>query len=328
MLVLNAQEVRKALPMGECIAAMKKAYSALSAGKAEVPLRMRLNVKPHDGMSIFMPAFVEEENSQALAVKIVSLFTNNPSKGLPLIQAAVLMLDEETGSVEALIEGASLTAIRTGAGCGAATDVLARNDAKTFAIFGVGVQSRTQLEAVCTVRQIETVWVYSPNSEQVKVFIAEMAGRGPIPRDIRAANDPQEAVAEAEIISAATTSHTPVFPDRDVKQGTHINAAGTHTADGIEIPEETIARSRITVDSRAATRVESGEIAIPLQNKLITESDVVEIGEVFLGKAAGRTSLKQITFFKSVGVAVQDALAGRLALENAQRMDLGTKVAW
>jgi ornithine cyclodeaminase/alanine dehydrogenase-like protein (mu-crystallin family) len=328
MLILNAQDVRKALPMGECVEAMKQAYAALSSGAAEVPLRTRLAVKPHEGMSILMPAFVDDANGQSLAIKLVSFFTKNPARGLPLIHAVVLVFNPETGALEAILEGGTVTAIRTGAGCGAATDLLANPDAKTVAIFGAGVQARTQLEAVCAVRQIETAWVYSPNAEHVQKFIHDLAGHGAIPKDLRAAASAQEAVHQADIISAASTSHTPVFDNADVKTGAHINAAGTHTAEGIEIPIETIARARITVDSRSATAVESGEIAMPLAQNLIKQSDIAEIGEVVLARAAGRSSAEQITFFKSVGVAVQDAVAGRLAVENARKLGLGTEVDW
>lgn len=327
MLILNASEVRRALPMGECIAAMKQAYAALSAGTAEVPLRTRLTVAPHEGMSILMPAFVDE-GEQALAVKLVSLFSRNPQRGLPLIHAVVLVFDPQTGALEAVLEGGAVTAIRTGAGCGAASDLLARPEAKTLAIFGAGVQARTQLEAACEVRNIETAWVYSPNPDQVAKFIGELAGVGRIPGDLRAAASPQAAVAEADIISTATTSHEPVFAAADVRPGTHVNAAGSHTAEGIEVPAELVARARITVDSRSATQVESGEIAIPLQAGLIQESDIAEIGEVVLGKAAGREDSQQITFFKSVGVAVQDAMAGRLAVANARKLGIGTEVEW
>jgi ornithine cyclodeaminase len=327
MLILNANEVRQALPMAECIAAMKQAYAALSAGTAEVPLRARLNVAANEGMSILMPAFVNEAE-QALAVKIVSLFSQNPKRGLPLIHAVVLVFDPQSGALEAVLEGGAVTAIRTGAGCGAATDLLARPDAKTLAIFGAGVQSRTQLEAACEARQIETAWIYSPKPEQVAKLIADLAGKGRIPRDLRAAASPEEAVQNADIISSATTSHAPVFAPGDVRDGTHINAAGTHTAEGIEVPAELIARSLVTVDSRSATPVESGEIAIPLKQGLIKESDIHEIGEVVLGKAQGRTSPEQITFFKSVGVAVQDAMAGRLAVANARRLGIGTEIKW
>ncbi|MCL5429566.1 MAG: ornithine cyclodeaminase family protein [Chloroflexi bacterium] len=328
MLILNAGEIRQALPMAECIEAMKRAYAALSAGKAEVPLRLRLPVKPNEGLSIFMPAFVDDEAGQALAVKIVSLFDRNPARGLPFIHAGVLVLNAETGAVEALLEGGSLTAIRTGAGCGAATDVLARKDARTLAIFGAGVQARTQLKAACEVRDVETAWVYDLNSEQVQTFLSEMAARGRIPKDLRAAQTPAEAVENADIISAATTSNTPVFADRDLKPGAHINGVGSYTPGMQEIPDETVARARVTVDSRSAAQAESGDIAIPLQKKSIEETQIAEIGEIILGTQPGRSAPEQITLFKSVGVAVQDAVAARLAVKNARKLGLGTEVEW
>lgn len=328
MLILNSNEVRQALPMAECIEAMKGAYAALSAGKAEVPLRLRLPVKPNDGLSIFMPAFVDDEAGQALAVKVVSLFDKNPARGLPFIHAGVLVLNPETGAVEALLEGGSLTAIRTGAGCGAATDVLARKEACTLAIFGAGVQARTQLAAACEVRDIETVWVYDSNPTQVKTFIAEMAGQGRIPKHLRDAHNSTEAVLDADIINTATTSKTPVFIDSDLKPGAHINGIGSYTLNMQEIPAETIARARLTVDSRSAAQVESGDIAIPLQKMLIEESEIAEIGEVISGKRPGRSSAQQVTLFKSVGVAVQDAAAAQLAVKNARKNGLGTEVEW
>ncbi|MEZ4644197.1 MAG: hypothetical protein R3E31_15940 [Chloroflexota bacterium] len=170
MLVLSAQDVREALPMAEAIAAMKRAYAALAAGRAEMPLRAQLPVAPHEAVSLFMPAFVQDEAGDALAVKVVSVFPHNVDKGLPLIHAAVLVLEAETGRPLTLLEGGTLTAIRTGAGAGAATDLLARPNSYVAAIFGAGVQARTQLEAVCTVRPIEKVWVYDPNPERAGRF--------------------------------------------------------------------------------------------------------------------------------------------------------------
>ncbi|MBI3158565.1 MAG: ornithine cyclodeaminase family protein [Chloroflexi bacterium] len=328
MLILDAAEVRQALPMGECISAMKGAYAALSAGQVEMPPRMRLPVGPHDGLSLFMPAFVDDVEGQALAVKIVSVFNRNPARGLPLIHAAVLVLSAETGAVEALLEGAALTAIRTGAGSGAAIDILARPDAAALAVFGAGAQARTQLEAACTVRAIETAWVYDPSVERCTALIAEMAGRGPIPNDLRAAGTPREAVREADIVCAATTSANPVFDDADLRPGTHISGVGSYTPQMQEIPAETIARARVVVDSRVAVLAEAGDLVIPLQAGQTRAADIAELGEILTGTAAGRTNDRQITFFKSVGVAVQDAAAARLALANARRLGLGTEVAW
>jgi ornithine cyclodeaminase/alanine dehydrogenase-like protein (mu-crystallin family) len=161
MLILTADDIRKALTMRDVIEAMKSAYASLSDGRAVVPLRTRLPVPPHEGLSLFMPAYVQTENSEALAVKIVSLFPGNQKRGLAFIQAAVLVLEADSGRALALMEGSSLTAIRTGAGSGAAIDILARPDSRILAIFGAGAQGRTQAEAACSVRAIETVWVRS-----------------------------------------------------------------------------------------------------------------------------------------------------------------------
>ena len=328
MLILNADEVRQALPMAACVEAMKYAFSALSSGEAEAPLRTRLAVPGHDGLALFMPAYVNSPEGQALALKTVTLFDQNPARGLPLIHAAVLALDPVDGRILALLEGSALTAIRTGAGCGAATDILANPEAKTAAIFGAGAQARTQLEALCTVRPIERAWVYAPRADQVQALIEEMAGGGAVPQDLRSAASPEEAVRAADIISAATTSPTPVFEHRHLKAGAHVNGAGSYTAEMQELPAETLAAALVSVDSRSAARVESGDISIPTDQGLISEDDIIEIGEIIAGKQPGRSTTEQFTVFKSVGVAVQDAVAASLALERARELGLGSEVDW
>lgn len=328
MLILSADEVRKALPMRECIEAMKGAFAALSSGQVEMPLRARLPVTSQDGISLFMPAYLQASEEAALAIKIVSVFNQNPERGLPLIHAAVVVLDPQSGSIEAVMEGATLTAIRTGAGSGAATDLLARKDARTVAILGAGAQARSQLRAVCEVRAIESALVYAPQPEDVQQFIKEMAGLGPIPKNLRASNNPSEAVREADIICTATTSSTPVFEDSDIKAGVHISGIGSYTPEMQEVPSATVARASVSVDSREAALFESGDIAIPLKEGLINEEDIAEIGEIVLDQSKGRASKDEITFFKSVGVAVQDAVAGQLALKNARKLNLGTQVDW
>lgn len=329
MLILNADEVRQALPMKETIEAMKRAYASLSAGRAAAPLRTRLPIPPHEGLSLFMPAYVQTETAEALAVKIVSLFPENPKRGLAYIQAAVLVLEAETGRAIALLEGASLTAIRTGAGSGAAIDLLARADSRTAAIFGAGAQGRTQLEAACTVRQIETVWVYDSNAEQARKFAVEMAGRGPMPKDVRVAENPAQALKGADIVCTATTSSTPVFADADLKRGAHVSAIGSYTPEMQEIPAETVARARVVVDSRSATLAETGDLVKPIRAGLFTEKHIyAELGEIVLGQKGGRQSDEEITYFKSVGIAVQDAMAAQLALKNAQEKGLGQSVTF
>lgn len=327
MLILSADEVRKALPMGETIEAMKRAYASLSDGRAAAPLRTRLPIPPHEGLSLFMPAYVQTDAGEALAVKIVSLFPENPKRGLAYIQAAVLVLEADSGRALALLEGSSLTAIRTGAGSGAAIDLLARRDSKTVAIFGAGAQGRTQLEAACAVRKIETAWVCDSNAEQAQKFAAEMAGRGLIPKDLRVAVNPAQAAKDADIVCTATTSSSPVFADENLKRGAHISAIGSYTPEMQEVPAETIVRARVVVDSISATLAETGDLVKPLQSGMIKESHITaELGEIILGRKAGRGSDEEITYFKSVGVAVQDAMAAQLALQNAMKMGLGRNV--
>ena len=327
MIVLNAEEVRKALPMAEAIEVMKQAYASLSDGKADVPLRTRVSIPPHEAASLIMPAYVQAVDSEALAVKVVSLFPGNPSRGLAFIQAAVMVFDPETGQAAALLEGASLTAIRTGAGSGAAIDLLARADSRVAAIFGAGAQGRTQLEAACSVRKIEKAWIFDSDREKAVSFAREMAGKGSIPLDLQPAGSARQAVMEADIICTATTSSSPVFSDDDLKAGVHISAIGSYTPEMQEVPSETVIRARVFVDSQSAVLAEAGDLIQPMQNGRITQAHVhAELGEVLLGRKSGRLDQEEITYFKSVGVAVQDAMAAQLALHNAKRDKFGKEI--
>ena len=327
MLVLTAADVQKALPMHEAVEAMKGAYAALSDGRAQVPLRARLAIPQHDALSLFMPAFVQDDSREALAVKVVSLFPGNPVKGLAYIQAAVLAFNPETGQLVALLEGSVLTAIRTGAAGGAAVDILSRPESSRLAVFGAGAQGRTQLEAACTVRKIETAWIFDADPKRAAGLVAQLAGTGVIPRDLRVASSPQQALAQADIVCTATTSPTPVFADGDLKPGAHVTAVGSYTPEMQEIPPETVARALVVVDSRSAALAESGDLIKPMAAGLFGVDHIhAELGEIVLGRRPGRQSPGEITFFKSVGVAVQDTMAASLALENARRLGLGQEV--
>jgi ornithine cyclodeaminase len=329
MRILNANDVRMALPMREAIEGMKRAFADLSAGQAEVPLRGRLRIAPHDGLAIFMPAFVDHLDGQALALKVVSLFPGNPSRGLAYIQAAVLVLDPETGRLVGLLEGSALTAIRTGAASGAAIDLLSRPESHCLAVFGAGAQGRTQIEAACSVREIRTVWIYDPVHENSGRLAEELSGLGPIPRDLRVAGSADEAASEADVICTATTSITPVLPDASVRDGTHISAVGSYTPDMQEISTETVLRARVIVDSRSAALAETGDLIQPIRaGRMVPEHIAAELGEIVLGRAHGRQSALEITLFKSVGVAVQDAVASDMALRNAMRLGLGQEVVF
>ncbi|MCB9134252.1 MAG: ornithine cyclodeaminase [Anaerolineales bacterium] len=326
MLILNASAIRQALPMRETIEAMKAAYATLSAGRADIPLRTSLSIPSQEATALFMPAYVPGEEGDALTLKIVTLFPHNVPAGLPFIHAAVLVMDASTGQMLALLEGGTLTAIRTGAAGGAAADLLARPDSHTVALFGAGVQARTQLEAVCAVRPIEKVWIHGLSMEQIETFIADMTTR--VRATLLPAESPRQALAEADIICAATTTTTPLFDDADLRPGTHVTGVGSYTPAMIEIPPATVARARVVVDSRSACQAEAGEIIRATEQGLFDWQNAAELGEIVLGQQEGRTSLEQITFFKSVGVAVQDAAAAKLALLTAKKLGLGQKVAW
>jgi ornithine cyclodeaminase len=315
--------------MVDTIAAMKTAYAAFSSGKAQAPLRGHLSIPPHQAVSLVMPAYIQDQANEALAVKVVSVYPGNPAAGLPLIHAAVIVMEAHTGRLIALLEGGGLTASRTGAASGAATDILARKDCQVAAIFGAGVQGRTQLEAICTVRAIQTAWIFDPDQSRVSRFIQDMADYGPIPTDLRPATNSQEAVRDADVICCATTSQTPVFDDLHLKPGVHINAVGSYTQEMQEIPADTIRRAMLVVDSRQAVLIETGDILKPIQSGLISKEHIyAELGELVLGEKPGRQNESQVTCFKSVGLAVQDAAAAQVALKNAQHLGLGQSVEW
>lgn len=324
--IISRKEVAQAVKMTEAIEAVKKAYIQLSSGKAKVPLRSHIEVKRQNAVSLFMPAFLSE--SEAMGIKIVTVFPKNQEKKLPTIYATVITLDTKTGRPLAVIEGSYLTALRTGAASGIATELLAREGTEIAAIFGAGAQSRTQLEAICTVRHIKKVWVYDINKERARAFGEEMkAHESPIPFDISMADSPSQAVREADIICTATTSLVPVFNDADLKAGVHINGIGSYTPEMEEIPPETVARSKVVVDSLKATLAEAGDLIIPLKKGLISKEDIHgEIGEVAVGKIPGRESDEELTFFKSVGVAVQDVAVAELVLHRSQDLGLGFDV--
>ncbi|MGD2157889.1 MAG: hypothetical protein PVG14_07090 [Anaerolineales bacterium] len=329
MIVLNAQEVYQSLPIVNAINAMKDAFAAFSNKNAEVPLRTHLPITPYNGVSLFMPAFVMDENREAFCIKAVSVYPDNVARDLPIINAAILLFEASTGRVLALLEGSSLTAIRNGAASGAATDHLARPDCHVAAIFGAGVQGRFQLLAICEVRPVKTVWIYDPNPKKTQKFIDEISEKDSIPSDLRAANSPEEAVADADLICTATTSSIPVFKNESLKPGVHINGVGSYTPEMQEIPSKTVQRARVVVDSREAALAEAGDIIQPIESKQISSSHIhAELGEIILDQKVGRSSRNQITFFKSVGIAVQDALAAQNAYQNALELGIGQNLIW
>jgi alanine dehydrogenase len=324
--VLSRADLQRALPMSAAIEAVKAGFMQLSTGQADVPLRTPLDITPHEGLTLFMPAYLTR--SDELGLKVVSVFPHNPSRGLPIIHALVALFDAATGRPQAVMDGTYLTALRTGAASGAATDLLARQDAQVAGIFGAGVQGRTQLEAICQVRDIVKVKVFDMVPNQAQEYVAEMRGRDrPFPDDISVARSPQETAEGSDILCTATTSTSPVFAYRDLEQGVHINGVGSYTPEMQEIDVETVKKAKVVVDSREACWAEAGDLIIPMENGQIDREHVyAELGEIVSGAKPGRTNPDEITFFKSVGIAVQDVATASRALQAAESMGLGVEV--
>ncbi|MFQ6070101.1 MAG: ornithine cyclodeaminase family protein [Candidatus Aminicenantales bacterium] len=324
--IISRKDVRQAVGMAEAVSAVRKAYEQFSAGKAVLPLRIQVPVENYGGVTLFMPAYLSRSN--VLGAKIVSVFPRNEAQNLPTIHAAVIIVEAQTGKPLALMDGTYLTALRTGASSGVATELLAGKNASTAAIIGAGAQARTQLEAVCSGRRIKKVFVYDISYEQAEEFVREMKEFGPpIPSHITRADTPEQAVEEADVICTATTSTTPVFSHQALKPGVHINAIGSFTPERQEIPEETVCRSKIVVDSRKAALEEAGDLIIPIRKGMITENHIyAEIGEIAVGKLPARETEEEITLFKSVGLAIQDVAVAEVVLRRAEELKVGKEV--
>ena len=314
--ILSASDVRAALPMPKAIDAMRHAYSQLSAGKAIAPPRQHLSTEK--GVTLIMPAYLPERSE--FGIKVVSVYDDNPNLDLPRITATVLVLDPVTGAPKAFMDGASLTALRTGAGGGVAADLLARRDAKTVGVFGAGVQARAQLQAVLAVRDVTRVNLISRTQASAAQLAAEISEWMIDAPEVNLVATPEAVVQDADIVICATTSGTPLFDGNVLQAGTHITAVGTFVPEKREVDSETIRRAhRIVVDSREDCLAEAGDLIIP--NAQID----AEIGEIINGEKPGRQSDDEITFFKSVGVAVQDAVAASAVLAEAEAKGLGTE---
>ncbi|USG99155.1 hypothetical protein K1720_06285 [Thermococcus argininiproducens] len=323
MLLLSRNDLKKVLSMREAIDAVEKAFLEFYHERADVPLRTIIEIEKHNGFLLYMPSYLKE--SEALAIKVVSLYAQNPKKGLPSVLATILLNDPETGKPLALMEGTYITAMRTGAASGVATKYLARKDAKTVGIIGAGVQARTQLWAICEVREIEEALVYDLNENRAKAFAEEMSNKLGI--EILTASNPKEVAKNVDILIVATTATRPVINGEWIQNGTHINSIGWMGKDARELDSGTVKRSKLVVDSREGVLSESGDILIPIQEGIIDETHVyAELGELVAGVKAGREHEEEITLFKSVGLAIEDAITAKLAYEKALKLGVGTEV--
>lgn len=290
MRYLDATATREALSMSACIDAMERAFS----DDVEVPVRNLL------GPSLFMSGRVGDDTG----VKVVSTVPGKPF--------GIVAVFDADGACRGLVDGPTVTAIRTAAGAGLATRLLARPDARTLAMLGAGAMAHDQVMAVTEVRPVDEILVWSRDPANAGALAERVGGT--------AVEDPDEAVSAADVISTATPAREPLFDAAAVKPGTHINAVGAFTPEMVEIPPETVRNALVFVDGLAAAAEEAGDLIQPGVEPAGT------VGDLLAGRMVGRTSQEQITFFKSVGIASQDVAAATTALQTAEKMGLGVEL--
>ncbi len=309
--------------MGDLVPAMEAALARFSAGEVLQPVRSVLIVGPTKAYFGLMPASVPTPGS--LGAKLVTVFADNPSKGLPSHLATILLLDPETGSLQAIMDGRYITEARTAAVSAVSARFLAKADASTLAIIGTGVQARSHLEAFAEVRPLQDVRVWSPKAANRERFVSDMSGHLTAP--IRATATAEDAVRGADLIVLVTSSPTPVLDSAWVGAGAHVVSVGACRPEQREMDPALVARARLYVDSRAAAVVESGDVVLGMADGLFTAGHIRgELGEVVLGRVAGRQSDADVTIFKSLGMAVEDVVAADLVLRRAMETGIGTEL--
>jgi ornithine cyclodeaminase len=327
MLFLKKEDIKKVFSMNDAIDAIKEAFSMYSQGKSVVPLRVNINIPKYQGQNLYMPVYMDDLNIGG--IKIVSVFPGNIEKGINSVQATMVLINEETGEVSSILDGTYLTQLRTGAAQGAATDILARKDSKIGVLFGTGEQASSQLEAMLIARKLEKVYVFDINKIRAEEFAdkiqSELIGYN---TEIIANSDVDKVLPVADIITTVTTSKNPVFDGRLVKEGAHINGIGAYTPDMQEIDEYLVKRAdRVFVDSKKAVLSEAGDFIIPIKRGIIDSNRINgELGEVISGGILGRQSDKEITLFKTVGIAVEDVVVAAEIYRRALNAGLGTKL--
>jgi len=319
-ILLTEKDVRAVLPMPDLIVAMEDALAKFSAGAVTQPVRTVLEVGADKAYFGVMPAALDDP--PALGAKLVTVYGKNHDRGLPSHLATILLLDHATGALAAVVDGRYITEARTAAVSAVSVKHLARPDATVLGIIGSGVQARSHLEAIRHVRSLSDVRVWSPHALHREAFVFEMSEATGLP--LRSVPSAELAARGADMVVLATASHTPVVSDVDVDPGTHIAAVGACRPDQREMPTALMARARVYVDSRAAAGKEAGDLLIPQGEGAFGSDHVIgELGELVAGKVAGRTTKKEVTIFKSLGLAVEDVVTARLVVDRAQAAGLG-----
>jgi ornithine cyclodeaminase/alanine dehydrogenase-like protein (mu-crystallin family) len=305
MRIINRKEVERLLPMAACIDVMADAMRAASGGAVSMPLRLFTPLADDSGSFGLMPGSTLDP--PFFGAKVISLLPGNPSQGLPTVQGYVSLFDHHTGKPVALIEGASVTAIRTAAASGLATRELAGKNARTHGLFGTGVQAVTHIDAVACARDIHDVVVWGRDAEKTRHFAKEQSRR--VQADVRATDDPAEA-AGCDVVSTVTAATEPVLKGEWLQPGCHVNLVGVHTPQAREVDTAAITRSRVYVDLMESALNEAGDLLIPIGEGAIDRRHILgEIGQVLAGAVPGRTGESDITLYKSLGIVAQDLFA-------------------
>ena len=289
-LFLNEEQVRQHLRMTDLIPAMEKALIEFSAGKVTQPVRSVINVDPPGGFLGLMPA----HTADGLGLKAVTFYPSNVERGIPTHMATIFLVDPQTGTPLAIMDGRLITEMRTAAVSAAATKLLASPDAKILAILGSGVQAHSHVEALQLVRPFEEIRVWSPTKEHAERFAREIGAT---------ATSAEQAVRGADVVVTATSSKIPVLKGARLKPGTHVNAIGACRPDWREVDDEAMSNV-VFVDSRESAMKESGDVI------LSGAKIYAELGEALAGKVPSRAN--ETTIFKSLGMAVEDIAAAML----------------
>ena len=328
MLLLSRKDILSVYSMRDAIEVDKKAFIVHTQGQAKVPLRLNLDNEKEDGKISFMPAYVGGELNMA-GVKIVSFFAGNPKRGLPVIPATMALIDGETGVVCAVLDGTTLTQLRTAAVSGAAAELLSNPDSKTGALFGTGGQAAAQLEALMTARPLQEVRIFDIMAGRAAAFAEKnQAAADKYGVRLVAAATPKEAVTGADVITTVTISATPTFDAADLKPGAHVTGVGSYTPDKRELSEELLARAgAIFVDNMEAVFAEAGDFIIPMKEGRFSRQNVRgELGELLLGRVKGRESHEEITVMKTVGFATLDVVAAAEIYKKAKAAGVGAEI--
>jgi ornithine cyclodeaminase len=319
--LLSHDDINAALPMAEAIDACEGAYRAVSMGETVMPQRVHMDTDR--GPLLLMPVLMKA--ADVLAVKLVTVFPENAKTDLPVIHALVLVMDGQTGEPRALLNGVRLTALRTGAAAGVATKALARKNAQVMAIIGAGAQAADQIRAVLAVRPIQEVRIFDRVERNARNLAVRLGLEIEKVR-VWAPNTLERTLKDADVVTTVTTSREPVFEPAMISSGTHINGVGAFTLEMKEVPAAGLPLERIFVDQRKAARAEAGDVVQALNEGRIKADNLIEIGSVLLGAEKGRRSDQEITFFKTVGLAAQDAATAQAILKKAETLGLGRMI--